>query len=143
MSRATIYIGEPLNRALEGYENRSERLNTIADRYLACVKAHTPELSQSEWLAVCDALNGVWLREAGYLRSVWAEIADADRLDGLGDKWDIDAQALAERIRDMPIVQVVALIEVVERFWSLTEARQAPDYKAALEVCGAKVRRED
>jgi hypothetical protein len=70
-----------------------------------------------------DALNGVWLqstdRDAAFLTTVWAEIYDADRINGLGRKWHCDAKALAERIRDYDYATVVALVDAVERWWAL------------------------
>lgn len=118
--RITIYVGEPLARLLDDAENRSGRLNTVAERYLEIVRRDVPELSEAEWCVVCDALNGYWMEGAPELglRFAWANIADADRLDGLGRKWGVDAQALAVRIRDLPMGALVALAEVVERFWA-------------------------
>lgn len=98
-------------------DSLSGRLSTVAERYAAILDRHRPDLSEAEWNAVRDALNGVWLRDALSLRSIWAEIADADRLDGLGRKWGIDAQALAVRVRDMDTATLVALVEAVESWW--------------------------
>lgn len=115
--RFTIYAGPPLAAALEGHENRSGRINSIAERYNAIVERHAPELAEAEWCAVCDALNGYWINDGMGVRGMWAEIHDSDRLEGLGAKWGVDAIALAERVRDMPFADQVALAEVVERFW--------------------------
>jgi hypothetical protein len=102
----------------ESHDTLSGRLGTVAERYLKIVQRHKPTLTEAEWNACRDALNGVWLREAEHLTFVWAEIADSDRLEGLGKKWGIDAQALAERVRAMPYAELVALIESVESWWA-------------------------
>lgn len=115
--RASIYVGEPLARLLDGHDNRSGRINNVAERYAAVVAQDRPQLTRAEWCAVCDALNGTWLADEPTIRFIWAEIADADRLNGLGAKWEIDAQDLARRIRDMPAGARVSLVETVEAFW--------------------------
>jgi len=117
--KLSIYAGEPIQQVLDGHENRSGRLNTVAERYLDVVRRDCPALTQAEWCAVCDALNGYWMEGAGNLgvRMAWAEVADADRLNGLGAKWGVDAPALAARMQRMSAGEQVALAEVVERFW--------------------------
>ena len=63
--------------------------------------------------------SGYWMDAGDGLgvRMAWAEISDADRLDGLGKKWGIDAEALAQRLRAMSAGAQVAVAEVVQRFW--------------------------
>ena len=123
--RLSIYAGTPLQRVLEGHEdNRSGRLNTVAERYAYIVSRDCPALTEAAWCAICDALNGYWLKgsdsDSG-VRLAWAEIEDADRLNGLGDKWDIDARALAKMLRNCSAGQQVAVAEVVQRFWRHTD----------------------
>ena len=137
--KISVYAGAPIQRVLEGHgENRSGRLNTIAERYSYVVERDTPELSEAQWCAICDALNGYWLNggdSGAGVRLAWAEIEDADRLDGLGAKWGVDAGALAGWLREATAGQQVAVAEVVQRFW------QHPDLPAreALELAGAKL----
>lgn len=116
-----VYMSEPLERLVkdrEAQDSLSGRLSTAADRYLEICDRHKPELSEAEWNACRDALNGCWMADTMSVESVWASIYDADRLDGLGKKWGIDAKALAIRIRDMPLVEKIALIEAVESWWA-------------------------
>ncbi|HCZ49108.1 MAG TPA: hypothetical protein DCZ11_08895 [Gammaproteobacteria bacterium] len=136
-NRITIYAGPPLQQVLAGNEGRSARLNTVAERYLDVVRRDCPGLTEAEWCAICDALNGYWMEgcENIGVRTAWAEIADADRLNGLGEKWGVDAQALAARMRDMTAGAQVALAEVVERFWQRPELPAAE----ALAQAGASV----
>ena len=54
-------------------------------------------LTRPEASAVCDATNGTVLDKSSW-QSLWAEVADADRLNDLGAKWEIDAKALSARI---------------------------------------------
>lgn len=136
--RITIYAGEPIQQLLDGHENRSGRLNTVAERYLDIVRQDCPALTEAEWCAVCDALNGHWMEggDGGVgVRMAWASVADADRLDGLGAKWGVDAHALAARMQRMSAGEQVALAEVVERFWQHCELSATE----ALAKAGARI----
>ncbi|MGH2367596.1 MAG: hypothetical protein ACRDI2_05300 [Chloroflexota bacterium] len=137
--KLSIYAGPPLAQAVDGWENRSGRLNRIAERYLDIVQRECPVLTEAEWCAVCDALNGYWMEGGDNLgvRLMWAEIDDADRLNGLGVKWSIDAQALATRVQEMRVAEQVAVAEVVERFWRQTQYDQ--DAGTCLKIAGAKL----
>jgi thiol-disulfide isomerase/thioredoxin len=119
--KISIYAGAPIQRVLEGYgDNRSGRLNTVAERYAYVVERDCPALTEAQWCAVCDALNGYWIDggdSGAGVRLAWAEIEDADRLDGLGEKWGVDAHALAVQLRDSTAGQQVAVAEIVQRFW--------------------------
>lgn len=137
-NRMSIYAGPPILAALAGHEDRrSARLNTIAVRYLDIVRRDCPPFTEAEWSAICDALNGYWMGAGGDsgIRLAWAEILDADRLDGLGRKWGADAEALALRLRDATTGQQTAVAEVVERFW----ARADLPTRQALEAAGARI----
>jgi hypothetical protein len=145
--RGSIYFGEALRRLLaarpedSGLWTRSGLLNTVAARYQEVCRRHCPTLTIAEWCAVMDALNGVWLRgsdhEAESLTAVWAEVYDADRLDGLGKKWRCGAKALAERIRDYDYATTVALVDAVERWWALPSDGR-PYSETIPEVVGAE-----
>jgi len=133
-NRLRINAGLPVQAAMRagGNEYPSGRLNAIAERYLAIVEEQRPALARQEWLAIFDVLNGAALdnvRAESDSRGMpsWAgiaiEIADADRLHGLGGKWGIDAQALARRIAGMPETARIAVVETAERFWRLCHLR--------------------
>jgi len=132
----SIYAGPPIRALLDGYDdNRSGRLNAVAERYAAIIAAHTPELSEAEWCAVCDALNGCFMGAGEALlgvRYAWANIADCE---GLGQKWCVDQDALAQRLRSMPLADAVAVAEVVQRFWRHTDLPT----REALDLAGARV----
>lgn len=94
-------------------------VNTVIDRYQEVVARSIPELSESEWMACADALDGIALwRDAGHPAMVWAKVEGADQLSDLGAKWGIDAPALVARLRALPYAQSVALVDVVERLWA-------------------------
>lgn len=133
--RIHVYVGEPLRRLLDTRGNRGEGashvVNAVAARYLAVTAASLPALTEAEWMATADTLNGTWLDE-GTIRYVAAEIADADRLNGLGAKWGIDAQALARHLGAAPYAVRLAVVEIVERLW----AQPSADWPALLASWG-------
>jgi hypothetical protein len=112
----------------------------VAARYQEICRRHCPKLTQSEWLAVLDALNGVWLQssihDAGLLTGIWASVYDADRLGGLGAKWGCDAKALSEHIRDYDYATTVALVDAVERWWALPSEEQVVPAETLRDVVG-------
>jgi len=120
--RVGLYLSPPIEAVLKGREERetlSGRIGSVCERYAAIIAAHRPQLSDAEWNACRDALNGTYLGDVEMLPTiVWATIDDADRLEGLGAQWGIDAQALAQRIRAMPRAELIALVEAVEQWWT-------------------------
>ena len=117
--RLSIYAGPPLQRVLEGHDdNRSRRINSVAERYAYVVARDCPALPEAAWCAICEALMG----DSGVgVHLAWAELDSADRLSGLGDKWDVDIAALVKMLRDGTAGQQVAVAEVVQRFWRHTD----------------------
>lgn len=104
-----------------GSEGRSAALSGLIERYDTLLDRVRPELlSRSEWMAICDALNGCWLRGPDWMsiHGIGLQIHDSDRLDGLGRKWKIDAQALSRRLHEMSDAEQLAVVDTVERFWA-------------------------
>lgn len=115
--KISIYAGQPIQAVLEGHaDNRSGRLNTICERYADIVRRDCPMLTEAEWCAICDALNGYWMDAGDTLgvRFAWAELLDCE---GLGEKWGVDVPTLAARLRESGAGAQVAVAEVVQRFW--------------------------
>jgi hypothetical protein len=125
----SISAGPPMHAALgavgdERAGGHSGRLNTICERYLAMVAdelARLDPFTAAEWRAICDANNGVmpYADAVGTRPSrIWANVHDTP---GLGDKWDIDQVALAQKLRRLPRTTLIAIEEALDRFWSHTE----------------------
>lgn len=124
--KATIYLHPSTLTILgprgEDKANLSGRINGIVQRYAGITSDSMPELSLGEWCAICDANNGTGAFElAGTdideARHLWANVADSGP-DGLGDKWGVDLEALAKKLRAMPMASKAAVYEVVRAFWS-------------------------
>lgn len=127
-TKFSIYAGAPVERALsclgaDYAQNRSGRLNSVCERYLAMVADELGRLtfSRAEWCAILDANNGVDLG-ADYMSMppmlVWANVHDSR---GLGEKWEVDQLALVARLQALPKASLVAIQEAADRFWSHSE----------------------
>ena len=129
-----IYAGEPLALVLQGYEHaRSARVNTVAAEWLAMVADLAPTLTEPQWMAVLDALNGTALNDDAALRHAWAEVQESE---GLGEKWAIDQAALTAVIKALDRLRLFALREIVARYWELAGGHTPA---IALKLAGAKV----
>jgi len=131
--RYSIYASPALAAALDsrlpqgsaedggGFRTRSSLLSAIADRYSEIVRREVPRLTLAEWLLIFDALNGCWLLDNAALAAngVALEVADAARLNGAGEKWGVDGEALAARIHGLSFAAKVAVVDAAERFWTL------------------------
>ncbi len=126
--RISVYAGPPIEAALaciaDTEQNRSGRLNTICERYLAMVADELGrlDLSRGEWCAIMDANNGVAVyygEPAGITATgLWANVHDSPEL---GEKWKIDQAALVKKLQLLPRSSLLAIKEACDRFWSLTE----------------------
>lgn len=121
-----IYLTDPITSELAARgDNRSqvinrdlERLYTLYRRALATVP-----LTQEEACLLVDALNGAKFT-ADTARLLYAEIEDACRLDHLDQKWQVDGQALVQKLRQLTDTQALALIDAAERFWNAPDVGQ-------------------
>lgn len=135
--RFTIYAGEPVAGILAGYEdNRSGRINQVAADFRIMVRELTPEFSVAEWQAIADVLNGTTAGDESSLKLVWASIADSAD-DGIDVKWHVDVEALALRVRALKLPQLIALREVVARYWNSLDG--SVDNVELLRLCGARI----
>ena len=141
MSRkASIYVGEGLLTALSVIEdgsNRSQRINTIAERYMAIIEDSMPEFTVSERTAIVDANNGCVLSDLQTATATYANIWDYPA-DILSEKWGIDAKRIASKIRALSLPGRLAVAEVIERYWS--GAYCINNQRKALERAGANIK---
>ncbi|MEW8957836.1 MAG: hypothetical protein AB2448_01800 [Moorella sp. (in: firmicutes)] len=122
-NKIAIYIPDHLLAEISTRgDNRSgiisrdlERLYTLYRRALAQVT-----LSVEEACLIVDALNGAKF-EADTARLLWAEIEDACNLDHLDEKWQVDGQALVQKLRELNEIQALALVDAAERFWEASD----------------------
>lgn len=134
--RLTIYAGEPLASVLAGWEdNRSGRVNAIAAAYRVFVEELTPVFRIEEWCALADVANGAVLDEIRHLRLFWASVADSEP-DQVGLKWGVDLQALSAAVRELPLPDLLAMREILDRFWNAEPGGRSTE--DLLRACGAR-----
>ena len=140
--RKTVYLSDQSEAILGQVDSRSGRLNNIIIRYGAIIAAECPALTEAEWLLICDMLNATVLdtdhRDTDPARFLWADIAESGKLDGLAEKWEVDTEALSQRVRAMSYAQQVAIVEAVAKFWRSPNLNQIPTADL-LKESGAKI----
>lgn len=82
-------------------------------RYYDALEANLPKFSQNEALLLCDALNGVMAVPT----TLWQNVAYACYEEHLGAKWQVDQDALLDRIHNLSYIESLAVIDAVERAW--------------------------
>lgn len=121
----------------------SGRITEVAMRYRALLDDATPTLTEAQWSAICDVLNGTWLicedidGRGDPVQSAWVDVADCDE-DGMAEKWNVDMLALAATLRDMPYAGQAAVCEVVRRFWKHPGLNDLATVDL-LKACGARL----
>src|SRR5690606_16279087 len=68
-------------------------------------------LTEGEAMLIADALNGTLMDETNaYL--LGAEIDDSLE-DGLAEKWNVDGRALVARLRELSLIQCLAILDAI------------------------------
>jgi hypothetical protein len=116
-------------------DSLSGRINAIVSLYDEIIRREAPEFTFAEWSAICDANNGTLFDDASSRTWMWANVADSR---GLGEKWEIDATKLVDKMRSLSFVQSIAMAEICQRFWSDCSRR---DNEKWLKECGAKIKK--
>src|SRR5205085_8400485 len=112
----SIYLGRPALAALECLageygDNRSGRINSVCERYLAMVADELSRLpfSRAEWCAILDANNGVDVYEMNSPPMMWANVHDTR--DGRSTR-----RNLVRRLQQLPKSSLIAIQEACDRF---------------------------
>ena len=130
-----IYAGEPMASALAGYETeRSSRINQICDDWRALIGAAVPALPDPLWLALIDICNGTMIDDERTMRTIWASVEDAP---DVCEKWGVDHAAAVAAVRRLTWPELIAVREVVRRYW-LAASAGAESHVDALRTAGAK-----
>jgi len=99
------------------------------------MRADLAALSPKDWRYLADSLNGMIVDAQWDRESLDLQVADSDRLDGLGSKWygargaKRGVAALRAKIGKLSRVDVLALATAVEWFWDRHE--EIADVRAA------------
>lgn len=95
------------------------------ERYYEILRRDLPSLATNEWCYLLDLLNGHLARpdDMHLLRYVVLEEGEY----GLGEKWGVDPEALAEKLRGLPYSSYVGIHDVAERYWQAVARGDAPE----------------
>ena len=115
-------------------DNRSAVVSRDLDRYYYMLSRALPSLrrllSTDEVALLCDALNGT-LWHAQTMPFLPAQIADALQF-GLAEKWEVDGSALVTKLAQLDLLQVFALVDAIERFWTGDYRKEDVDWAGVL-----------
>jgi hypothetical protein len=103
---------------------RGENISAIGlrdlRRYYALLNYHLLELSltASEANLICEALKYYLFEDdPEQTRTIWRQVDTAIRQDQLDQKWSVNREALMRKFQSLTDLQVVALVDAVERYW--------------------------
>ena len=106
-----------------GRDNLSLPASDMIERYDRMVRGGIWMLKKREgftaahFCCACDALNGT-LVTPDALNYIGDEVAEAIRLDGFGEKWELgDTEAAAELFEGLGALEQLALADLKERYW--------------------------
>jgi len=117
--RTSIYLNPPLSEALKGADSISGRLGQVCARYAETNRRARirQRFSEAELNAMRDVCNDTIFWPAQLIDgAVLADFEDS-LIDGIAEKWDIDAPATIAKLRDLTYPDQVALVEDIEVFW--------------------------
>ena len=87
------------------------------ERYYKLLDGVRPHFTRQQALFLCDLLNGTLFDPVMQAaRLLWAEVQDAP--PALAEKYDVDQDALVERLNALSLAESLAVIDAVERFWN-------------------------
>lgn len=117
--RTSIYLNPPLEEALKGANSISGRLGQICDRYAETNRRAriTQRVGAAEINALRDCCNGTIFGPAQLIDGAVLANFEYSLVDGLAEKWGIDAPATIAKLRELTYPDQVALVEDIEAFW--------------------------
>ena len=121
----TVYLPEDQAKYIQvNYKNQNVGIINALD---ALIMIRTYSLSEirgrfspGEWSFLADSLNGT-MTDGSFRCNAGAlayHCLDADKLDTLGEKWEIDVLDLMDKIKDLTAAQVDAVYFRIEQFWN-------------------------
>jgi hypothetical protein len=116
--KTSIYLGpEVLSVVTErevGPGSRSEVIRACIERYGEVCRRHCPDLAEGEWQALFHILDEEWLAQFGSPQYVVAAVEDWETRT----RPDRTERILSSRLRAMTYVELVAVLDRVERHWA-------------------------
>ena len=107
-AKVTVYLKEPIRRLLDERktpgQGDSVAIQACVERYHVLVTKSVPTFSSEQWNIICSKLRDLEPPHPGLFRAWLQNTLGAD-------------EELDRTIREMSEVEIVALVDAVERFW--------------------------
>lgn len=123
-NRINFRSSETLAAILSEYlstESTSSVINKQLIMFDHIMCSSIPPLLNNEWLAIFDALNGVWVNnveEYVNAESLTFRVRDFNSYsENLGEKWSIDFDALCEKLSGLSPAESCSVYFVTDKFW--------------------------
>ena len=132
-----VYLQEDIISSLQERNKNSEPVGAMANREISRLYSMYAEalketkLTEAEAMFIVDILNSAIMDERS-ARMLWAEAEDACRLDSTHEKWDVDAKAIVEKLRGFNLLQLMAIVDASDRFWTTDDTERNQDFSASI-----------
>jgi hypothetical protein len=135
--KIAVYVGPPMTRAIEAFQNRSRRVNDLCERYMAMVEDACPALTVDEWRMLLEQLGGV-RRDVAGARRLWLELSMAP----LDDAEEAVIAGLIPRLKAATLTERLAILEMLDRYWEGHPHPGKGGYGELLKRLGARVKED-
>ncbi len=125
-NRKSIYMPPESMEQVNAFPSRNPEFSTRVQEMIACLH-HAMQrteqevdklFSESEWNYLRDMLNSTLLTpDLPYRVVLPAQVEDANKYEGLGAKWNVNAQALADKLSNLPEFTCFVIAKQVEKWW--------------------------
>lgn len=126
--KRSISFADETMRFVDGFPSRHRGLGNFTTRaeeiiidYAALLARTKQELlfAESELGYIYDMLSSATVQVDLPIRTILAaSVMDADRYDGLGEKWGIDPGALSQKISNLTEFQAYVLTKMADEYWN-------------------------
>lgn len=117
--RTSLYLNPPIEAALKNADSISGRIGEICARYAETNRRAriSQRFSEAELNALRDGCNGTIFVPAQLIDGAVLANFEESLMDGIAEKWEINAPATIAKLRALTYPDQIALIEDIETFW--------------------------
>jgi len=138
--KKTIYVSDPIERAIKSFKNVSNRLSKVCDRYTRIVHLADPlnRFTEQEFLFLCDEFNGSMWEPASQIRPLYIYCEIKQDAEAKEQHWKVDISDLQSRLNNLTMLETIALIEAIELFWTPLDVVGMDNWSEVLKERGFK-----
>lgn len=114
-------------RSSEGW--RSNVLSNILLRYDRLCRRSRPPLTKGQWGLILDVLNGIYMMDTIFSPrdEIMLNVHDGIEQNRYDQKWEINGKELLDILQQMSDVQMLAVLDEAECFWSSVSRGENPE----------------